>query len=113
MKLVLAYIRPRKRDAVVDRLRQMRVSGVSLSTVDGFGLEVDPSGTTSYGVQPSPYTQVLKVEAVCTDERANAIAEAIAASAQTGRRGDGKVFVLPVHRAIDIRTHADDEDALQ
>lgn len=113
MKLVLAYIRPRKRDAVVDRLRQMRVPGVSLSTVDGFGLEADASGTTSYGIQPSPYTQVVRVEAVCTDERATAIAEAIAESAQTGRRGDGKVFVLPVHRAIDIRAHNTDMDALQ
>lgn len=109
MNMIVAYIRPIVKDEVVDRLRRMEVPGASLSEVDGFGLEADPSGEASYGPQVSPYVTTVKLEVVCAEERAPAIAEAIAEAAWTGRRGDGKVFVLPVGRAIDIRTHSGSE----
>lgn len=111
MQMIVAYIRPLVQDDVVNRLRQMEVPGASLSEVDGFGLEADPKGRESYGPQVSPYTDTVKLEAVCSADRTDAIAEAIAEAAQTGRRGDGKVFVLPVERGIDIRTHAPEDDA--
>lgn len=104
MKLITAYIRPIVQDEVVERLRTMEVPGASLSEVDGFGREADPDGGKSYGPQVSPYQRIVKLEVVCGDEKAGDIARAIADTAQTGRRGDGKVFVLPVEQAIDIRT---------
>lgn len=104
MKMITAYIRPIVQDEVVERLRDMGVPGASLSEVDGFGLEADPEGGESYGPQVSPYQRVVRLEIACSDDAAPTIAEAVADAAQTGRRGDGKVFVTPVTEAIDIRT---------
>lgn len=112
MKLIMAYIRPIIQDEVVERLRKMNVPGASLSPVDGFGLEADPSGTESYGPQVSPYAKMVRLEVVCPDDRVEPLAHAIAAEAQTGRRGDGKVFVLPVEQAIDIRTQETGQDVV-
>jgi nitrogen regulatory protein PII len=112
MKQVIAYVRRRKRDAVVERLRSMDVPGASLTNIDGFGLEADAQGDRSYGPQVSPYAQMLKIEVVCSDDRAPEIAQAIAEAARTGRRGDGKVFVLPVEQAIDVRTHRTGEEVV-
>ncbi len=112
MQMIIAYFRPRMRDAVVDQLRKMNVPGASLSTVEGFGREAGPGGKRNYDESISPYVTKLKLEIVCHDDRVDDIAEAITEHAQTGRRGDGKVFILPVHHAIDIRTHRADQDAI-
>ncbi|NBB86641.1 MAG: DUF3240 domain-containing protein [Bacteroidetes bacterium] len=112
MQMIIAYIRPRMRDAVMDRLRRLKVPGASLSTVEGFGHEAGPDGERTYAESVSPYITKLKLEVVCQDERIDEIAEAIAAHAQTGRRGDGKVFILPVEQAIDIRTPRTGPEAL-
>lgn len=110
--MIIAYFRPRMRDAVVDRLRKLKVPGASLSTVEGFGHEAGPSGERSYDEAVSPYATKLKLEVICPDDRVDEITAAIADYAQTGHRGDGKIFVLPVDRALDIRTHRADEAAL-
>jgi nitrogen regulatory protein PII len=73
--------------------------------VDGFGLEADATGRASYDEQVSPYVRKVRLEVVCDDDRIREIAEAIAAAARTGRRGDGKVFITPVDEAINIRTY--------
>jgi len=104
MKMIVAYIRPVKQDEVVERLRRMGVPGASMHPVEGFGLEADPSGQDSYGPQVTPYAETVRVEIVCSDDRVEDWTRAIAEAAQTGRRGDGKVFVLPVANAVDIRT---------
>lgn len=112
MKKVMAYIRPIVQDGVVKRLREMEVPGASLSEVNGFGREADPEGGESYGPNVSPYQRIVKLEVFCGDEEAEEVAYAIAETAQTGRRGDGKVFVLPVERAIDIRTQQEGEQVI-
>lgn len=110
MKMITAYIRPIVQDEVVERLRNIEVPGASLSEVEGFGLEADPDGRESYGPTVSPYQRRVKLEIVCSDKASTTIAETIADAAQTGRRGDGKVFVTPVTHAIDIRTQQTGED---
>lgn len=106
MQMIVAYIRPIVKDEVAERLRKLKVPGVSLARVDGFGLEDDPQGQTTYGPEVSPYADMMKLEVVCSDDRADELAEAVADEACTGRRGDGKVFILPVDRMIDIRTQS-------
>lgn len=110
MQMIVAYIRPLVKDAVAERLRALAVPGASLSRVDGFGREADAQGRESYGPQVSPYADMVKLEVVCEDDRAEELAEAIADEARTGRRGDGKVFILPVERSLDIRTHQTKEE---
>ena len=112
MHMIIAYFRPRMRDAVMDRLRKLKVPGASLSTVEGFGHEASPGGERTYDEAVSPYVTKLKLEVICPDDRVDDITEAIADYAQTGRRGDGKIFVLPVRHALDIRTHRAGEAAL-
>ncbi|MFO8231132.1 MAG: P-II family nitrogen regulator [Longimonas sp.] len=104
MQMIVAYIRPRMRDAVVNQLRKMKVPGASLSTVEGFGHEAGPEGERTYDEAVTPYIKKLKLEIVCHDDRIDEITAAIADHARTGRRGDGKIFVLPVRQALDIRT---------
>jgi nitrogen regulatory protein PII len=104
--MIIAYIRPIVKDEVAERLRELKVPGASLSRVDGFGREADAHGGESYGPQVSPYADMVKLEVFCPDERTDELAEAIADEARTGRRGDGKVFILPVDRMIDIRTQS-------
>jgi len=106
MQMIVAYIRPLVKDEVVERLRTLEVPGASLSRVDGFGREADEEGRESYGPQVSPYADMMKLEVFCPDERTEELVEAIADEAQTGRRGDGKVFILPVERGLDIRTQS-------
>ena len=106
MQMIIAYIRPIVKDEVAERLRTLKVPGASLSRVDGFGREADSQGRESYGPQVSPYADMVKLEVVCADDRVEELVEAIADEAQTGRRGDGKVFILPVERMIDIRTQS-------
>jgi nitrogen regulatory protein P-II 1 len=110
MQMIVAYIRPLVQDEVAERLRALEVPGASFSRVDGFGLEADPEGKKSYGPQVSPYADMLRLEVVCPAERTDELAEAIADEAQTGRRGDGKIYVLPVRGELDIRTYQDDLD---
>jgi nitrogen regulatory protein PII len=108
MQMIVAYIRPFVKDEVAERLRRMQVPGASMTRVDGFGREADAEGRESYGPQVAPYADMVKLEVVCDDGHADAFAKAIAEEARTGRAGDGKVFILPVRRAIDIRTFPDD-----
>jgi nitrogen regulatory protein PII len=104
MHMIVAYIRPIVKDEVAERLRDLKVPGASMDPVDGFGLEADATGQESYGPQVSPYVDMIRLEVVCADDRVEELAEAIAEAAQTGRRGDGKVFILPVARGLDVRT---------
>ena len=110
MQMIIAYIRPIVKDEVAERLRKLKVPGASLSRVDGFGREADTDGRASYGPQVSPYADMVKLEVVCSDDQVDELAEAIADEARTGRRGDGKVFILPVDRMIDIRSQSWSEE---
>ena len=110
MQMIIAYIRPIVKDEVVERLRTLKVPGASLSRVDGFGREADAHGGESYGPEVSPYADMVKLEVVCADERVDELAETIADEARTGRQGDGKVFILPVDRMIDIRSQSWSEE---
>ncbi len=103
--MIVAYFRPIVQDEVMERLRQMGVPGASLSKVHGFGLEADAAGKETYGPQVSPYKHTVKLEVICPDDREAELVDTIAQTAQTGQRGDGKIYVLPVQRAVDIRSY--------
>jgi nitrogen regulatory protein PII len=104
MHMIVAYIRPIVKDEVAEHLRDLKVPGASMDPVDGFGREADATGQESYGPKVSPYVDMIRLDVVCADNRVEELAEAIAETAQTGRRGDGKVFILPVAGGLDIRT---------
>jgi nitrogen regulatory protein P-II 2 len=104
MKLVIAIIKPSRLEEVRDALNALDVAGMTVSEVKGYGRQKGHSEIyrgIEYAVQFLPK---LKLEIAVADERVDAVAAAIEASARTGRIGDGKVFVIDLLSATRIRT---------
>lgn len=104
MKLVMAIIRPFRLDDVRVALARLRVEGVTVSEVRGYGrqrgqMEIYRGAEYAVNFQPK-----IKVEVVVPDESAEAVIDAIQQAAHTGRIGDGKIFVLDLAHAVRIRT---------
>ncbi|MFB6126695.1 MAG: P-II family nitrogen regulator [Halolamina sp.] len=108
----MAYVRPDKLSAVKAALADVGAPSVTVSDVRGRGTE--PATTGQY--RGEEYTvdlhQKVKLECVVADVPATDVAQAIADAARTGENGDGKVFVLPVSEAYQIRTGKTGEDAV-
>ena len=100
MKLITAIIRPFKLDEVRESLSQAGVSGITVTEVKGFGRQ-------------KGHTELYRgAETVVTDERLEAVIEAIQQAAGTGKIGDGKIFVTTIDQVIRIRTGEVGADAL-
>lgn len=98
MKEIKAYIRRDRLDPVVNALAQVEgLSGVSVNTITGFG--------RSRGIlRLIDFETHIKVEAVCDDDLKETVVRTVLAAANTGQRGDGKVFVSSVEEAYRIET---------
>ena len=112
VELVVAYVRPDKLSAVKAALAEVGAPSVTVSDVRGRGTE--PATTSQY--RGEEYTvdlhQKLKLECVVADVPASDVAEAVVDAARTGEKGDGKVFVVPVSEAYQIRTGDTGDDAV-
>ncbi len=112
MKRIEAIIRPHRLDEVKDRLRQVGISGMTVSEVRGFGRtggKTEVYRGSSYVVD---FVPKARIEIVVKDSMVADTVEAIASAAKTGKIGDGKIFVTPVDEALRIRTGEKGEDAL-
>ena len=112
MKKIEAIIKPHKLDDVKDRLRQIGVSGMTVYEVKGFGRtggKTEVYRGSSYVVD---FVPKARIEVVVKDSAVNEVVQAIAATAKTGKIGDGKIFVTAVEEAIRIRTGEKGEDAI-
>lgn len=98
MKEIKAYIRRECLDAVVNKLAEVReLSGISLSAVTGFG--------RSRGIlRFVDFDTHVKLETVCKDELVEEVVGIVQKNACTKHRGDGKIFIAPVERAVRIET---------
>lgn len=104
MKLVIAIIKPSRLDAVLDAASEAGVSGLTVTEVRGYGRQKGKTEVyrgAEYEVKLLPK---VKIEAVVNDDSVDRLVELVAAAANTGKIGDGKVFVLPVESALRIRT---------
>lgn len=104
MRYVLALLPPDRLFAVVDSLAEAHVHGMTVSDARGFGQEHDPAHPEHREHRGVEMTRKLRVEIVCEDGEVESILAALYAAAHTGRRGDGKVFVLPVLDALRLMT---------
>ena len=112
MKLVVAIIKPFKLDEVRQALTSIGVHGMTVTEVKGYGRQKGHSEIyrgTEYAVHFLPK---LKIEIAVEDAQSDAIVSAIRESAQTGRIGDGKIFVSNIEEAIRIRTGESGLDAI-
>lgn len=113
MKLVTAVIKPFKLDDVREALSALGVEGLTATEVKGYGRQkgqADIYRGTEYKVTFLPK---VKIEVACGDKEADKVVAAIQNAANTGRIGDGKIFVLDLERVVRIRTGEEDESALK
>lgn len=104
MKEIKAYIKEFKQEAVTRALHQIEgVTGASFSRVLGFGRGKDQSSGYNPDADPSGYVHHVKVEVVCEDALVDQIIGAIHHAAHTGLRGDGRVFVSSIDRAVRLQ----------
>ena len=111
MKMLKAFIRLDKVDDVIRALKSARAPGITVSRVHGVGYGYDPVFTMS--PQELPKTQdVAKVEIACCAADVDRLLETLLDGARTGCQGDGIVFVIPVERAVRIRTGEEGREVL-
>jgi nitrogen regulatory protein P-II 2 len=112
MKLVMAVIKPFKLDEVREALTPLGVQGLTVTEVKGFGRQKGQTEIYRGAEYHVSFLPKVKIEVAVPAELADAVVEAIATTARTGKIGDGKIFVLDVERALRIRTGESDNSAL-
>ena len=104
MKFILAVIKPFKLDEVRSALDRLGVHGMTVSEANGFGRQKGHTEIYRGSEYNVAYMPKLRLEIAVSDHEVDPTIEAIRASARTGQIGDGKIFVLPLERAIRVRT---------
>ena len=112
MKMVMAIIKPFKLDDVREALAEVGVTGITVTEVKGFGRQKGHTELYRGAEYVVDFLPKVKLEVVVADTLAERTVEAIAAAAQTGRIGDGKIFVSAIESALRIRTGERDDDAI-
>jgi nitrogen regulatory protein PII len=112
MKMVTAIIKPFKLDDVREALAEVGVQGITVTEVKGFGRQKGHTELYRGAEYVVDFLPKIKIEAAVTDQLVDRVVEAIMNAANTGKIGDGKIFVLPLERVVRIRTGELDGDAL-
>jgi nitrogen regulatory protein P-II 1 len=112
VKKIEAIIKPFKLDEVKEALHEVGVSGITVTEAKGFGRQKGHTELYRGAEYVVDFLPKVKLEVVVDDSLADRVVEAIASAAQTGRIGDGKIFILPVEGAVRIRTGERDADAI-
>jgi nitrogen regulatory protein P-II 1 len=112
MKRIEAIIKPYKLDEVKSRLREIGVSGMTVSEVKGFGRTGGRTEVYRGSAYVVDFVPKMKVEVVIKDSLVHDVVEAITSAARTGKIGDGKIFVTNIDEAVRIRTGERGEDAV-
>jgi len=112
MKLVIAVIKPFKLDEVRDALTRTGIQGMTVSEVKGYGRQKGHTEIYRGAEYVVNFLPKLRLEIAVDSERVAQVMEALAGAARTGQIGDGKIFVVPIEKAVRIRTGETDADAL-
>jgi nitrogen regulatory protein PII len=118
MNLILAIIQPNKLDAVKEALVKLGIQGMTVTGAKGFGRQKGRPlaflGLLDMEGKPftTDFVPKARIEIVVNDDQTDAVIDTIVSTAKTGTIGDGKLFVIPVSRAIRIRTGEENEAAL-
>jgi len=112
MKLVMAIIKPFKLDDVREALSDIGVQGITVTEVKGFGRQKGHTELYRGAEYVVDFLPKVKIEAVVDDGLVDQVIEAVSKAANTGKIGDGKIFVSSVEQAVRIRTGETGADAL-
>jgi len=112
MKLVTAIVKPHRVEEVKETLRELGVSGLTTTDVEGFGRQRGHTEVYRGAEYQVDFVPKVKVEIVVADDDTDEVVEAIVKAARTGKIGDGKIWVTEVERVMRIRTGESGPDAL-
>ena len=112
MKKVEAIIKPFKLDEVKDKLNEIGVQGITVTEVKGFGRQKGHTELYRGAEYVVDFLPKIKMEVVIADALAEEVTSAIVKAAQTGRIGDGKIFITNLEDTIRIRTGERGEEAV-
>jgi nitrogen regulatory protein P-II 2 len=112
MKLVTAVIKPFRLDDVRDALAQIGVKGMTVTEVKGFGRQKGHTELYRGAEYVVDFLPKVKIDVAIADDQLDRVIEAITKAANTGKIGDGKIFVVNLEQAIRIRTGETDTDAI-
>jgi nitrogen regulatory protein P-II 1 len=112
MKKIEAIIKPFKLDDVREALAEVGISGMTVSEVKGFGRQKGHTELYRGAEYMVDFLPKVKIEIVVSSDVVDKCVDTIIETAQTGKIGDGKIFITDVERVIRIRTGEEDEDAI-
>ncbi len=112
MKMVTAIIKPFKLDDVREALSEIGVMGLTVTEVKGFGRQKGHTELYRGAEYVVDFLPKVKLEIGVPEDQVESVIEAITKSANTGKIGDGKIFVSSIEQAIRIRTGETGKDAL-
>ena len=112
MKLVIGIVRPEKANDVLEALYRADIRGVSLSQVQGHGGELDRVETYRGTTVKIGLADKVRFEIAVSDPFVQPTIDALCEGGRTGEVGDGKIFVIPLERAVRIRTGETDHSAV-
>lgn len=112
MKLITAIIKPFKLDDVREALSDIGINGITITEVKGFGRQKGHTEMYRGAEYVVDFLPKIKIEIACSDEQVDVVIQSIVDTANTGRIGDGKIFVTPLEQVVRIRTGEINESAL-
>jgi nitrogen regulatory protein PII len=112
MKKIEAIIKPFKLDDVKDALNKIGINGMTINEVKGFGRQRGHKEIYRGAEYQVDFVPKIKIDVVVDSSLADQVVEIISKTANTGKIGDGKIFVIPVDEAVRIRTGETGESAI-
>ncbi len=112
MKKIEAIIKPFKLDDVKDGLNELGIKGMTVSEVKGYGRQKGHTEIYRGAEYIIDFIPKVKIEIVVPAERVEQVVDKIRETANTGKIGDGKIFVLPIERVVRVRTGEENGDAV-
>ena len=112
MKLVMAVVKPFKLDDVREALSDIGMQGITVTEVKGFGRQKGHTELYRGAEYVVDFLPKVKIEVATKDDQVDQVIEAISKAANTGKIGDGKIFVVNLEQAIRIRTGESGNEAL-
>lgn len=112
MKMIVAVLKPFKLGDVKEALRGLGISGMTLTEAQGFGRQRGHTEVYRGAEYEVDFLPKFRVEVLVDDAQADEVVDAIVSTANTGKIGDGKVWMLPVDTVVRVRTGERGKDAL-
>ena len=112
MKLVVAIVKPFKLDEVKEALDRLEQKGMTVTESQGYGRQAGHSEVYRGAEYQVAFVPKVRIEIAVDDAMVDQVIDAIVASAQTGKIGDGKIWVVPIEELVRVRTNERGTDAL-